>query len=68
MSNFELASMVQDLLELIANYSRDSSDENWEKIIHQSIQIDSHICDIYPQEKDGQPTEMEEWRDYDRDC
>ena len=68
MSNFELARMVQDLLELIANYSRNPSDENWEKIIHQSIQIDSHIEESYPQEKDGQPTEMDEWRDYDPDC
>ena len=52
MSNFELARMVQDLLELIANYSRDSSDENWDAIIRQSIQIDSLIEMSYPQESE----------------
>jgi len=50
MTYFELANMVQDLLELIANYSRDPSDENWELIIRQSIQIDSKIEMSYPQE------------------
>ena len=49
MTILELANMVSDLLEAIAEYSRDPSDENWEKIIRQSIQIDSHLEDIYPQ-------------------
>ena len=52
MSYFELANMVHDLLELIANYSRDPSDENWNLIIHQSIQIDSKIEMSYPQESE----------------
>ena len=52
MTYYELANMVQDLLELIANYSRDPSDENWNLIIHQSIQIDSKIEMSYPQESE----------------
>jgi hypothetical protein len=52
MSYFELANMVHDLLELIANYSRDPSDENWDLIIRQSIQIDSKIEMSYPQESE----------------
>ena len=52
MSYFELANMVHDLLELIANYSRDPSDENWDLIIRQSIQIDSRIEMSYPQESE----------------
>jgi len=54
MTYFELANMVQDLLELIANYSRDPSDENWNLIIRQSIQIDSRIEMSYPQESETQ--------------
>ena len=54
MTYFELASMVHDLLELIANYSRDPSDENWNLIIRQSIQIDSRIEMSYPQESETQ--------------
>lgn len=54
MTYFELANMVQDLLELIANYSREPSDENWNLIIHQSIQIDSKIEMSYPQESETQ--------------
>ena len=52
MTYYELANMVQDLLELIANYSRDSSEENWNLIIAQSIQIDSKIEMSYPQESE----------------
>lgn len=52
MTYYELANMVQDLLELIANYSRDPSDENWDLIIRQSIQIDSKIEMSYPQESE----------------
>lgn len=52
MSYFELANKVSDLLELIANYSRDPSDENWNKIIVQSIQLDSMIETSYPQESE----------------
>lgn len=48
----ELANMVQDLLELLANYSRDPSEENWDLIIRQSIQIDSRIEMSYPQESE----------------
>jgi hypothetical protein len=58
MSYFELANMVSDLLELIANYSRDPSEENWDLIIRQSIQIDSKMEMSYPQEsetKNGRP-------------
>lgn len=54
MSFFELANKVSDLLELIANYSRDPSDENWNKIIVQSIQLDSMIEASYPQESETQ--------------
>lgn len=49
----ELANMVQDLLELLANYSRDPSEENWDLIIRQSIQIDSRIEMSYPQESEN---------------
>lgn len=52
MTYYELANMVHDLLELIANYSRDPSDENWDLIIRQSIQIDSKIEMSYPQESE----------------
>ncbi len=52
MTYYELANMVTDLLELIANYSRDPSDENWDLIIRQSIQIDSKIEMSYPQESE----------------
>lgn len=52
MTYYELANMVHDLLELIANYSRDPSDENWDLIIRQSIQIDSRIEMSYPQESE----------------
>jgi hypothetical protein len=53
MSNFELTTRVLDLLESIAEYSRDPSDENWERIILQSIQIDSLIEQSYPQESEN---------------
>jgi hypothetical protein len=58
MSYFELANMVSDLLELLANYSREPTQENWELIIHQAIQIDSKMEMSYPQEsetKNGRP-------------
>lgn len=45
----ELASAVMDLLEAIAEYAREPFDENWNKIIMQSIQIDSMIAESYPQ-------------------
>jgi len=45
----ELASAVMDLLEAIADYAREPFDENWNKIIMQSIQIDSMIAESYPQ-------------------
>jgi hypothetical protein len=54
----ELALMVSDLLELLANYSRDPTQENWELIIDQAIQIDSKMQMSYPQEretKNGRP-------------
>ena len=54
----ELALMVSDLLELLANYSREPTQENWELIIHQSVQIDSKMEMSYPQEsetKNGRP-------------
>ena len=46
----ELALMVQDLMEAIASFSRDDSDENWQQIISKCIQIDSAIEMSYPQE------------------
>ena len=52
MTYYELANMVHDLLELITNYSREPSDENWNLIIRQSIQIDSKIEMSYPQESE----------------
>jgi hypothetical protein len=45
----ELASAVMDLLEAIAEYAREPFDENWNKIIMQSIQIDSMIAESYSQ-------------------
>ena len=48
----ELALMVSDLLELLANYSRDPTQENWELIIDQAIQIDSKMQMSYPQERE----------------
>ena len=54
----ELALMVSDLLELLANYSREPTQENWELIIDQAIQIDSKMQMSYPQEretKNGRP-------------
>jgi hypothetical protein len=54
----ELALMVADLLEMLANYSRDPTQENWELIIDQAIQIDSKMQMSYPQEretKNGRP-------------
>ena len=54
----ELALMVSDLLEMLANYSREPTQENWELIIHQAIQIDSKMEMSYPQEretKNGRP-------------
>jgi hypothetical protein len=54
----ELALMVADLLEMLANYSREPTQENWELIIHQAIQIDSKMEMSYPQEsetKNGRP-------------
>jgi hypothetical protein len=38
-----------DLLEAIAEYAREPFDENWNKIIMQSIQIDSMIAESYSQ-------------------
>lgn len=54
----ELALMVADLLEMLANYSREPTQENWELIIDQAIQIDSKMQMSYPQEretKNGRP-------------
>lgn len=48
----ELALMVQDLMEAIASFSRDDSEENWQRIISLCIQIDSAIETSYPQESE----------------
>lgn len=68
MTNNELINAITDLLESIAEYSRDSSDANWLKIITQSIQIDIMIEESNPPENDGQPSELQEWHDFDSDC
>jgi hypothetical protein len=49
LTNNELVGAVMDLLEAIAEYAREPFDENWNKIIMQSIQIDSMIAESYPQ-------------------
>lgn len=50
----ELASMVRDLFEAIAEYSRDANDDNWHQVIAHCIQIDSKIDESYPQESENE--------------
>jgi hypothetical protein len=51
----ELANMVRDLFEAIAEYSRDATnDDKWHQVIYQCIQIDNKIDESYPQESENE--------------
>ena len=57
MDQIRMAEMIGDV----------DAEEYWHEMLECAMQIDA-IDEGDDYEDDGQPSEMEEWQDYDRDC